>query len=48
MLISSGFHSLFCFLIIRKADLGGQFFATAMSLVRAVNVAVGSSWEGTG
>lgn len=42
-LIYSDFHSFFCFPVIRKADLGRQFCATAMSLVRAVNVGVGSS-----
>lgn len=43
MLTSSDFRSFFCYPVIRKADLGGQFFATALSLVRAVNVGVGSS-----
>lgn len=39
----SDLHSFFCFPVIRKVDLGRQFFATAMSLVRAVNVGEGSS-----
>lgn len=43
MLISSDFRSCFCFPVIRKAELGRQSFATALSLVRTVNVGVGSS-----